>query len=199
MFDTIRLKDPLLCPNCGAEKSDLQTHEFGDVMAVYSIGSVLSYSPVHSGIIKESLWCSDCHQGGKEGSSPVFLVVWHSVLAAVEQDLARAEARLREVDRLDLIGWLDEAQRRAATWKQRYHALYGDVHQWQEHLATVNQPEPVFESEEEAEGARRLRAFRSFWALPDEILQAPDPLAAILEKAKSRESESLSPCEWGFD
>jgi hypothetical protein len=199
MFDTIRLKDPLHCPNCGAATSDLQTHEFGDVMAVYGIGSVLSYSPVHSGIIKESLWCSDCHQGGQEGRSPVFLVVWHSVLAAVEQDLDRAEARLREVDRLDLIGWLDEAQRRAATWKQRYHSLYGDVQKWREHLATVNQPESDFASEVEAEGARRHRTFRSFWALPDEILQAPDPLAAILEKAKSREAESISACESGFD
>jgi len=55
MFDTIRLKEPLLCPNCGAEHSEIQTHEFGDIMAVYGIGSVLSYSPVHSGIIKRSL------------------------------------------------------------------------------------------------------------------------------------------------
>jgi len=193
MFDTIRLKEPLLCPNCGAKHSEIQTHEFGDIMAVYGIGSVLSYAPVHSGIIKESLWCSHCHTAGNEGHSPVFLVVWHSVLAAVEQDLARAEARLREVDRLDLIGWLDEAHRRADHWRRCYHALYGDLWKWQEHLADLSQPEPEATANEDPEAARRRSSLRRLWSLPEEILNAPDPLSAILEEAKSRETENRRP------
>jgi hypothetical protein len=168
-------------------------------MAVYDIGSVLSSAPVYSGIIQESLWCSACHKAGKKGDSPVFLVVWHSVLVAVEQDLTCAEARFREVDRLDLIGWLNEAQRRADCWQRRYQSLFGDVQKWQEHLADIAEPEPEEAAVEEAEMRRRPGAFRRFFALPDDILHAPDPLAAILEKAEARESESESHRGWWAD
>jgi hypothetical protein len=190
MFDTIRLEEPLLCPECGAGHSEVQTHELGDVMAVYGIGSVLSCASVYSGILKESLWCNDCHRAGKEGSTPVYLVIWHSVLVAVEQDIVRAETRLREVDRLDLIGWLNEAQRRADLWQRRYYSLFGDVRKWQEHLVRLAQPEPAADGDEDPEATSRRRAFGRWLALPEEILEAPDPLAAILEKAKERESEN---------
>jgi hypothetical protein len=190
MFDTIRLEEPLRCPECGAAHSEIQTHEFGDIMAVYGIGSVLSCASVYSGIIKESLWCSACHKAGKESNSPVFVVVWHSVLVAVEQDLARAEARLREVDRLDLIGWLNEAQRRADRWERCYYSLFGDVRKWQEHLAREAEPEPGTAADDDPEVTRRRAALLRLWGLPDEILQAPDPLAAILEEAKVREREN---------
>jgi len=190
MFDTIRLEEPLLCPECGAAHAEIQTHEFDEIMTVYGIGSVVSCASVHSGILKERLWCNDCHKAGKEGSSPVYLVIWHSVLAAVEQDLDRAEARLREVDRLDLIGWLNDAQRRADLWQRRYYSLFGDVRKWQEHLARLARPEPAADGDEDPEATSRRRAFHRFFELPDEILQAPDPLAAILEEAKARESEN---------
>jgi len=44
---------------------------------------------------------------------------------AMGQDLARAEARLREVDCFGLIGWLDEAQRRADLWSRCYCVARG--------------------------------------------------------------------------
>jgi len=176
MFDTIHVKAPLICPNCGAEARSLQTKNFDSVMAHYRIGSVLTGSQVLTGILKESLWCQTCHKAGKPSDSPVYVVIWHSVLAGVEQDLGKAEARLAAIDRLDLIGWLDEAQREAARWRRHYHSLHHDVQRWHEHLARAAAPEP----EASDEPAERRRAFRRFFDLPEKILTAPDPLAAIL-------------------
>lgn len=45
MFDTIHVKPPLLCPNCGAEISSLQTKELSDSMAPLATAA---YSVCHS-------------------------------------------------------------------------------------------------------------------------------------------------------
>ena len=127
LFDTIHCQPPLRCPECGAEKRELQTKEFGEFMAHFRIGSVLRGSPVLTGIIKESLWCEACYKAGRPSQSPVYLVIWHSVLAGVEQDPAQAETRLRAVDRLDLIGWLDDAQREADRWRRRPEGVSRDA------------------------------------------------------------------------
>ena len=187
MFDTIHVKTPLICPTCGAEILSLQTKELSDSMAHFKIGSVLKDSPVLTGIVQETLWCSACHEAQREQTSPlVYLVIWHSILAGVEQDLAKAEARLAAVDRLDLIAWLDEAQRETARWRRHYHGLHHDVQRWHEHLARAAAPEP----EATGELAEKRRAFQRFFDLSPEILTAPDPLAAILTKNKHADEEA---------
>lgn len=175
MFDTILFKKPLACPSCGAEITSLQTKDFECVLASYQIGSVLRGGSVHSGIIQETLWCDACNKAGRSpANSPVYLVVWHTVLAGVEQELAKAEARLAAVDRLDLIAWLDEAQRETDNWHRRYSKLHSDVARWHEHLTNPPGVEPA-----DDEG-KRQSPFRRLFSLPDEILNASDPLAAIL-------------------
>src|SRR5690606_3249461 len=111
-----------------------------------------------------------------------------SVLAGVEQDLARAEACLASVDRLDLIAWLDQAQQEEKKWKRRFYGLRSDVTRWHEHLDRQINPEPPREGET-AEQAARREEWRGLWRLPDEILNAADPLAAILEKNKAENDE----------
>ena len=177
MFDTIHVKTPMLCPGCGAEHHSIQTKEFSNTMSHFKIGSVLSDSPVLMGILKESLWCSPCYKAGRESNSPVYLVIWHSLLAGVEQDAAKAEARLASIDRLDLIRWLDEAQREAARWRQYYHSLHCDVRRWHEHLAHKDEPEP----DKTDPDAKRRRAWQRVFGLSEDILSDPDPLAAILK------------------
>lgn len=183
MFDTIHVKTPLICPACGAEVRSLQTKEFDCVLAELKVGTVLPGSSVHTGIIKDFLWCDACHKAGNPGDSPVYLVVWHSILAGVEQDLAKAESRLAAVDRLDLIGWLEEAQRDADRSRREFWGFYNDITRWHEHLARAAEPEPT------GENAERARAFRRFFDLPEEILTAPDPLAALLAKHKPKADE----------
>lgn len=125
MFDTIHVKKPLICPACGAEQFSLQTKQFDSCMADLKIGTFMSGSPTLIGIIKETLWCDACHKAGTQSAHfPAYLIIWHSLLAGVDQDLAKAEARLAGVDRLDIIAWLDEAQREAARWSRNYHKLF---------------------------------------------------------------------------
>jgi hypothetical protein len=172
----------------------LQTKEFECIMAHLKIGSVLSGSSVMTGIVKETLCCEACYQARRESGDkadpppepPVYLVIWHSILAGVEQDLAKAEARLAAVDRLDLIAWLDEAQRATSRWRRHYHGLYNDVQRWHDHLARTAAPEP----EASGETAERRRAFQRIFDLPSEILTAPDPLAAILARNQHADEES---------
>jgi hypothetical protein len=187
MFDTIHLAEPLVCPECGAEARSLQTKEFGAVMEHYRIGSVVSNGPVHTGIVKERLWCSACHDAGCPGESPVWLVIWHTVLAGVEQELAKAEARLAAVDRLDLIGWLDEAQRESARWQRRYRGLFNDVRRWHENLV---RPREFTPQDEDDASAEPRRAIARFFDLPDEILNSPDPLGAILAQHEHSDDEA---------
>ena len=186
MFDTIIFKTPLKCPACGAEITSTQTKEFDCVLAEYRVGALLSGCAVLSGIIKESAWCDACHKAGQRTEWDIFLVIWHSVLAGVEQDLAKAEARLAGVDRLDLIGWLDEAQREEEQWRRRYWKLFSDITKWRDHLAHKDEPEPM------GDGAEKRRAFRHCFDLPDEILNAPDPLAALIaaNKYSGREDDA---------
>ena len=67
-------------------------------MAHFKIGSVLRDSPVLTGVAQETLWCDACHSAQREQTNPpVYLVIWHSILAGVEQDLAKAEARLASI------------------------------------------------------------------------------------------------------
>ena len=189
LFDTIQLKTPLRCPTCGAETFELQTHHLGETMSEFRIGSVLTDTPVLSGILKEQLWCDTCHKAKKPGDSPVFLVIWHSVLAGVEQDPEKAAARLASVDRLDLISWLDHAQRKERKWKRDFHHLHNDVRKWHEHLAEKENPASE-EAGEDEETKKRRGAFRRLWGLEEEILKAPDPLGALIEKHKPKKDQA---------
>ena len=194
MFDTIHLKAPLVCPVCNAEQLDHQTHAFHDIMATYEIGSLVGGS-VLSGIISETLWCSVCHEAGNSADSPVYLVIWHSILVGVEQDLTRAEARLASVDRLDLIGWLDAAQRQAAKWQRHYQSLTHDLQRWHDHLARQQNPESARPGETPEMTARRESLSR-LWGPAEEILTAADPLAAILERNKP--DATVDPADSGW-
>lgn len=194
MFDTIHLKHPLVCPTCGGQEHDFQTHAFDDVMANYRIGSRVG-GALLTGIVQERFWCSDCHKAGQSAESPVYLIVWHTILVGVEQDFARAESSLAAVDRLDLIGWLDEAQRNETRWKRRFYGLFHDVRRWHEHLERERNPEPAPDGETH-EQAQRRKTFASLWGLPDEILSAPDPLATIIEKHTPDQKESSQDGIW---
>ena len=58
------------------------------------------------------------------------------------------------------------------------------MHRWRDYLARKDEPEPA------GEDAERRRAFRSFFDPPEEILNAADPLAAILAKNKPDDVEA---------
>jgi len=175
MFDTIHLEKPIGCPICGAELRDVQTKEFDSLMNTYRIGSVIHGSAVLTGIVKDELWCQACWEAKRESRPPVYFVIWHSILAGVEQSESAAESRLSSIDRLDLIGWLDEAQRSSRQWRERFDRLLDDFEKWHQHVGRERMPE----SSPAKTGREELLC--NIFRLPDEILNSPDPVAAILE------------------
>jgi len=170
MFDTIHFPAPVSCPECGAAIDSVQTKEFASLMSEYHVGSLLRGSSVLKGIIKEEFWCAKCSEAEHPAWHPVYLVVWNSILAGVEASEEAAEKRLASVDRLDLVGWLDESQRTSDSWRMRFFYLLGDIEKWRRHKASEANPN-------EDAGAKRLSAI---YKLPDEVQQAPDPLAALI-------------------
>lgn len=177
MFDTMRLDRPLKCPVCSADVADLKTHDFGDTMNVYRIGTVMTVSPVLTGIVKETFFCNACWKQDLERERerpPLYIGIWYSILVTVSFQLSEVESQLAAVHRLDLIGWLDEAQRQSQNWERRFHRLRSDVQRYREHLQT-----PPETSEEDNPS---LASSRRFLGLPDEALNAPNPLDAILER-----------------
>jgi hypothetical protein len=170
LFDTIHFEKPIPCPECGGEISSVQTKEFESFMGNYYVGSLLRGSSVLNGILKEEIWCDACFEAKRESRHPIYLVIWNSILAGIETTEEAANQRLASVDRLDLVGWLDEAQRSANAWRGHFFRLLGDLEKWQRHVHRQANPQGT-----ENEG--RLAAI---FSLPEEILQAEDPLKALL-------------------
>ena len=186
MFDTIHFPKPIPCPECGAEISSVQTKDFDCLMGNYYVGSLLRGGSMLKGIVKEEIWCKECFEAKRESRHPVYLVVWNSILAGIETTEGAAEQRLSAVDRLDLVGWLDEAQRSAAGWRGRFFRLLGDIEKWHMHLMRQANPE-------EGEGAKRMAAI---FKLPDEILQAQDPLEALVAQHREGAKRDREPDGW---
>jgi hypothetical protein len=177
MFDTIQLETPLVCPGCGHEEPTVQTHHFGETLDTYRIGMIVPHCPILTGILIETFWCSACHHAGKEAPPSLYVVIWHSILVAVEWKRDEAERKLAAVDRLDLIEWLDRMQREAAAWRRNYHALRSDLARWHEYQG--RQKDAPSDQESSPNATSRLSGF----FLPDEAIRsAADPLAAILER-----------------
>jgi hypothetical protein len=182
LFDTVILDPPLVCSRCSSALV-LQTKHFDPLMMTYRIGSIVSDSPVVTGILEDLTFCDRCRREGRESTEPIYLVVWHHILAGVERSEADAESLLASIDRLHLIGWLDQAQQAEREWRQRFRRLYRDVRMWHEHL---ERDASADEGEEAHPAARGLAGFNR---LPEEILNADDPLAQILADHKEGSPE----------
>ena len=135
MFDTIYLDKAIACKTCGADILDFQTKEFDSCMNHYRIGSVLSGSRVLSGIIKDEAYCQACSDAKRHAWTDVYMVVWHTIFAGVETEESKAQTRLASVDRLDLVQWIAEAQKKEEQWQRRFFSLHNELRRWHEPFA----------------------------------------------------------------
>lgn len=174
--DTLILDPPVLCPACGKLHGETQTHLLGDMLSTWSLGDVVRYSPVSTGVLAESVFCCRIEGTDQWNRIPLFVVIWHGVYAGHELSEEEALTRLNSIDRLDLLRWLELSQQDARDWRSRYRHLRSDIKEWID-----EQKEPGAQS---GPGLRFLRAFRS---LPKEILDDPDPLSRILERNAEEE------------
>ena len=176
MFDTIGLDPPLVCPACGHEEAALQTHHFGETLDVYRPGMIVSDCPILTGILRETFWCSECHNANLESAPELYVVIWHSILVGVEWRQEDAEQKLAAVDRLDLIEWLDRMQDESKRWRRKYHALRTDLDRWHRYEAEQE------EASGDDKGGGGASALRRIFMPDDAIKNADDPLEAILER-----------------
>lgn len=185
LFDTIHFPEPLHVPGFSRPVTETQTKLFANAMRNYSVGSILPEAPVLIGVVEDFIWCAP-EPGEHEGKQhPIYFAIWHRVLAGIYLDAQAAQQRLHSVDRLDLVEWLDSAQNDAQKWKQRYWRLLSDIKALHRHQS---EPEPS----EESENAIR----RFMMRLPDEILRADDPLAALLEMHQKEDPPEADGLFW---
>jgi len=187
MFDTIYLDKAIACKTCGADILDFQTKEFDSCMNHYRIGSVLSGSRVLSGVIKDEAYCRACSDAKRDAWTDVYLVVWHTILAGVETEECKAAARLASVDRLDLVQWIAEAQKKEEQWQRRFFSLHHELRGWHDYVEDQKKPQ-----EPETEGKKTLRKLGSFWRPSEEITTAADPIGKILELHAPEKKEEPS-------
>ena len=114
---------------------------------------------------------------------PVYLVIWHRILAGVTTNLEEAGSILENVDRLQLIEWLDRAQNEADFWEWKFGRLYGALSDWHRYARHCK-------GRSKKELAERKP---SMFDPPKEVLQAKDPIAKILEmhRLPSKEDECV--------
>ena len=184
MFDTIYLDKAIACKTCGGDVLDFQTKEFDSCMNHYRVGSVLLGSRVLSGVIKDEAYCRACSDAKRHAWTDVYLVVWHTILAGVETEESKAQARLASVDRLDLVQWIAEAQKNEQQWRRRFYSLHNELRRWHEYVEEQKKPQ-----EPESESNKRLRVLRSIWSPSEEIKTAADPIGKILELHAPKKSE----------
>jgi len=164
-----------------------QTKEFDNCLNHYRIGSVLSGSRVLSGVIKDEAYCRACSDAKQDAWTDVYMVVWHTILAEVETEESKAEARLTSVDRLDLVQWIAEAQKKEEQWQRRFFSLHHELRRWHDYVEDQKKPQ-----EPETEGKKTLRKLGSFWRPSEEITTAADPIGKILELHAPEKKEEPS-------
>ncbi len=180
IFDTLILDPPLVCPRCGKVHESMQTKLLDSSMSIYRTGMIVPGCPVHSGILKDYMWCCPTEQD-ENGGLDVWLIIWHGIFAGSALDAESAESRLASIDRLDLLHWLDRMQQDALEWKRRYHALHRDLSDWVEYRdLPPDEKSPPDETSEDK--TARFRRSLFLIRLPEEIRDDPDPLRRILEK-----------------
>ena len=176
MFDTIYLDKAIACKTCGADILDFQTKEFDNCLNHYRIGSVLAGSRVLLGVIKDEAYCQACSDAKRHAWTDVYLVVWHTILAGVETEESKAQTRLASVDRLDLVQWIAEAQKKEEQWQRKFFSLHHELRRWHEYVEDQKKPQ-----EPESDDNKLGRTLRSIWKPSEEITTAADPIGKILE------------------
>lgn len=200
LFDTLLLEPVFICPRCGKEHASLQTKLFDSSMRQFRVGMLVTGSPVHTGIIKESIWCCPGSRlladGRTDDSLELWLIVWHHIFAGYALDADTARQKMNSIDRLDLLGWLDRMQQERLEWKSRYSALHHDLRQYLEYRDLSAEEKAGLDSVSDSDDAKSIKRSInriSLGLMDKEIINSNDPLKMICSKHGSEQ-----PVDHGF-
>lgn len=168
IFDTVFMAPPRRCRNCGSEIDQVQTKAFEPGLREYSIGDVITGTPLVSGVIREDLYCPSCNQTPQR----VYFAVWHSLLVGICDTPDDAEERIRNVDRAELLDYLAEHQQQALQWHDRFSRLYGELQNLHDY-----QQRSSLESETSGRDSPKFFRIREF-------VDSEDPLGSLIRANK---------------
>lgn len=173
LFDTVIFSSPVRCPECGHEIDNVQTKLFGSTLQEYRVGDVVEACPVLSGVMRESLYCPQCHTQNQA----IYFSVWHTLLVGTSLDKEEAEARITHIDRAELLDYLAAHQKRALQWHNRFARLYGELQTYHDFMNT----NPPLGAEAASKDIRYFRIAS--------YVQEADALAALIEGNKPTNPE----------
>lgn len=169
IFDTVFLNPTRRCSHCGAEIDQVQTKAFDPGLNEYRVGDLIAGSPIISGVIREDLYCPACNQTPQQ----VYFAIWHSLLVGVSDTVHEAEARIGNVDRAELLDYLERHQRAALQWHDRFSRLYGELQNLHDYQMQGSSPVPPSGADENPK----------FFRIRD-FIQSDDPLGALIRANK---------------
>ena len=106
MFDTVYLKPPYACSNCGKEIGAVQTKAFEQTLDQFRISDSISHAE-DIRIVKEELYCQNCRE---LPAGFVYLVVNRGILAGIADRLDDAWTVLPEMNLEQMILWYHEGK-----------------------------------------------------------------------------------------
>jgi len=184
MFDTILLQQPVLCNNCEAAITSVQTKAFESLLANYRIGDCIAHAE-ELRIVQETLYCDHCRNFGGQ---TIYLVVYRGILTAITMDLATAQAELQNFHFEKLILWYHDlyAQMQVAEGERRsIERFLNELHEWY-----AQGYDKDHDQAEDSGGLRRLFVLNA--SLFQESANPLDAIARYLTQQKGGDDEMSS-------
>jgi hypothetical protein len=170
LFDILILGDSIKCPDCGIEINSVQTKVFENCLDTYEPGDITRGCSIRTGLISETLYCEKCRWPKGRDNGLVYIAIWHSIYIGIFISEDEAEERLRSIDRLDLIEWLDKAQTERELWHRRFNNVYQEI--------------SILSEYEKAEDKEAFLSNTINLLSKSELLEAEDPLDDLVKRHK---------------
>ena len=147
----------------------------------YSIGDIIEYNPVVTGIIEDDLYCNQCHKDFMK----VYITIWNSLFTGIYYDKETAEKNLLDVDKTTLLNYILKNQNTYEFYRSKFNDLLHLLENYYEYINSDDKKKYV-----ESFSSIRLR----------EYLETGDPLKSIIDEfSKVQEKQSNRKLNWGTD
>lgn len=154
LFDTIILKEPFTCTSCGNIIINTQTKAFSNTLSYYQIGDIVKENQIITGIIKEDLFCEQCH----DSSSNIYITLWNSLLTGIYYKRSEAEKELFHIDSGILLNHILRHQEEAEYITEKYNKLANLIRVYYEYCESSNK-DTFFENKFMSIACHELKEF----------------------------------------
>jgi hypothetical protein len=129
MYDTIYFDKHYICPLCQSKIYSIQVKEFENLFQNYHVKDVVSHAE-DIGIIKEELFCNNCH---KRFGKYIYIVVNRGILVGIADTLEEGKKLINELNFERIILWYHDQTdiiKKERSKKNSYRKFLYDVMEW---------------------------------------------------------------------